>query len=205
FSEHVGQLGERYNATSCISCHKHNARSPALQIGGVLENYSILTGASEGGAHETYGLNIQQFSHDADATNYTVILERYETQTRTLSGDETVELRKPVYHFSGPTPDAYSVRQAPQVIGMGLLEAVSEETILANVDANDINNDGVYGTPQWVTNPETGETHLGRFGWKAGKASVRHQTSEALLLDLSITSAPFRMKSCQKLVEGDCQ
>src|SRR5690606_30545622 len=77
--------------------------------------------------------------------------------------------------------------------------------ILANVDANDINNDGVYGTPQWVTNPETGETHLGRFGWKAGKASVRHQTSEALLLDLSITSAPFRMKSCQKLVEGDCQ
>jgi len=40
-------------------------------------------------------------------------------------------------------PAQLSVRQAPQVIGMGLLEAVDETTILALADPEDKNGDGV--------------------------------------------------------------
>jgi CxxC motif-containing protein (DUF1111 family) len=88
---------------------------------------------------------------------------------------------------------------------MGLLEAVLEETILEWVDEGDSDGDGVIGTPQWTEDPATGATHLGRFGWKAGKASMRHQASEALLLDLSITTSAFAQKSCQQTPGDGCR
>jgi CxxC motif-containing protein (DUF1111 family) len=205
FEEHVSQQGSRYNAKSCISCHKHNARSAALEEGGPLVSYSILTGDGQGHPDATYGQNVQQYSNAPGAEDFTVTLEGYERERRNFADGETVELRAPLYAFSGPVPEAYSVRQAPQVIGMGLLEAVLEETILEWVDADDDDGDGVTGTPQWAKNPETGELHLGRFGWKAGKASVRHQASEALLLDLSISSPVYPQKDCQKLLDGCMQ
>ena len=48
----------------------------------------------------------------------------YRTSSRKLSAGTTVSLRQPVYKFTGPTPREFSVRQAPQIIGLGLLEAV---------------------------------------------------------------------------------
>ncbi|ATB26589.1 di-heme oxidoredictase family protein [Melittangium boletus] len=202
FTAHMGQLGPRYNQARCIECHVSNGRSTVPALGARLETLSVLTGAAGASGKvlpdPTYGLNVQQQAASTTAANYTVSVASYVKTVRTLAGGEQVELVKPVYSFKGPVPSLYSVRQAPQVIGMGLLEAVAEPTILALADPNDANGDGVRGVPHWVNNPETGEVHLGRFGWKATKASLRHQIGDALVKDMGVTSPVFPSYSCQR-------
>jgi CxxC motif-containing protein (DUF1111 family) len=163
---------------------------------------SVLTGApaKSGGTlpDPTYGLNVLQDARAKAAPDYGVTIASYRTTRRTLSDGVVVALRKPAYKFTGPVPREYSVRQAPQIIGLGLLEAVPEKTILALADPNDANHDGVRGVPNFVTNPETGKTQLGRFGWKAAKQSLRQQTAEALIEDIGVTSPVFPSRTCQR-------
>ncbi|WP_337843458.1 di-heme oxidoredictase family protein [Rheinheimera sp.] len=207
FTEHQNQLGPRYNNERCIGCHQNNGRSLALQPGKPLDTYSVFTGVMANNrlqADPLYGLNIQSQSRDSQAPDFHVYLTGYQTEIRTLPDGSQVELQKPLYEFKGPVPELYSVRQAPQVIGMGLLEAIPEQAILANVDINDANGDGVRGMAHWVQNPETGARQLGRFGWKATKISARHQAAEALLQDMGVTSPVYPQRSCQKAA-SDCQ
>jgi len=202
FSEHAGQLGQRYNQARCLGCHSLNGRSPAPAIGDKLAAMVVLTAkASTQSAltpDPTYGLNIQQVAQAKGAPDYAVSIQSYETEVRELADGEKVELKKPVYKFSGPVPAQYSVRQAPQVIGLGLLEALDETTILGLADPDDANTDGIRGIPNWSIDPETGKRHLGRFGWKAGKGSIRHQAAGALLLDMGVTSPAFPTAACQQ-------
>lgn len=205
FSAHINQLGARYNQTRCIECHTLNGRSVAAVIGTPLTSMSVLTAAADstGAAPKpdaTYGYNVQQRS--SAGADYAVTVASYKTSVRTLAGGETVELQQPVYAFKGPVPAQFSVRQAPQIIGMGLLEAVDETTILALARNGD--TDGVRGVPNWATDPETGKLHLGRFGWKAYKATLRQQAGDALIKDLGVTSPVFPSAACQKGV-GDCR
>jgi CxxC motif-containing protein (DUF1111 family) len=44
--------------------------------------------------------------------------------------------------------------------------------------------------------PETGAVRLGRFGWKAAKFSLRHQTASASLQDMSVTSPVYPSRDC---------
>ncbi|PZQ11214.1 MAG: thiol oxidoreductase [Rhodanobacter denitrificans] len=201
FTAHIGQLGPRFNADRCLGCHQLNGRSLPPRVGEALDTISVFTAAasSAGGTtpDPTYGMNVQQRASAPDAADYTVELASHTTQIRTLADGTPIELRQPIYHFNGPTPAQFSVRQASQVIGMGLLEAVDEATILAWADPDDADSDGVRGVPNWVTDPQTGDTRLGRFGWKAGKASLRHQVASALMLDLGVTSPIYRSRACQ--------
>lgn len=198
FTQHIGNLGPRFNEERCIACHQLNGRSKPAVVGAPLATLSVLTGAAGGQPDPVYGFNIMQKATDTSAPNYAVKLARYDVTTRILGDGTRVDMHKPVYEFSGPVPQQYSVRQAPQVIGLGLLEAISETTILANVDANDANGDGVRGKAIFVKNPETGANQLGRFGWKAGKISVRHQAAEAFVQDMGVTSPVYPVRSCQK-------
>ncbi|MCP3061554.1 c-type cytochrome [Myxococcus sp. K38C18041901] len=206
FTEHANQLGPRYNNVSCISCHALNGRSPVAAPGARLDAMAIEVAASSSSTQvvpdATYGLNVQQRGVEAGATDHAVSIPSHEEHVHTLPDGETVSLRKPVYAFTGPVPAQLSVRQAPQVIGMGLLEAVDESTVLALADPTDRDGDGVRGLPNWVINPETGSRHLGRFGWKASKATLRQQSADALLKDMGITSPVFKTLDCQRGVPG---
>ncbi|WNG18689.1 di-heme oxidoredictase family protein [Cystobacter fuscus] len=202
FTQHANQLGPRYNNIRCIGCHTLNGRSAVTPLGGTLDTMTIETAAASTTAGNTpdptYGVNVQQRAKAVGAPDYSVSVQSYVKTVRTLPDGETVELQKPVYAFKGPVPAQYSVRQAPQVVGLGLLEAVDEATLLALADPTDANGDGVKGVPNWAINPETGKQHLGRFGWKAGKASLRHQSGAALLKDLGVTSPVYKTLDCQK-------
>ncbi|HBK46292.1 MAG TPA: thiol oxidoreductase [Xanthomonadaceae bacterium] len=201
FAQHVNQLGTRFNQERCLGCHSLNGRSPAAEIGERLNTMNVLTAAvSSTGARTpdpTYGLSVQQLARDANAPDYSVTIQSYQTTQRRLPDGEVVELRKPVYAFTGAVPANYSVRQAPQVIGMGLLEAIDETTILALADPDDSNGDGVRGVPNFSVDPETGLRHLGRFGWKAGKGSLRQQAGTAFLLDMGVTTPVYKAFACQ--------
>src|SRR5690625_5849341 len=86
---------------------------------------------------------------------------------------------------------------------MGLLEAIPEEAILALEDPHDSNGNGISGRAHRVLDPETGETRLGRFGWKAGKISVKHQIAAALNTDMGVTTSVLPHPDCGS-AQHDC-
>jgi len=88
-------------------------------------------------------MNVQQFSDLW--SNYSVNVQSYQTSVRTLPDGERVELQNLFMRFKVPFPAQYSVRQAPQIIGVGLLEAIDESTILQLADPSDKDGDGVHG------------------------------------------------------------
>ena len=64
-----------------------------------------------------------------------------------------------------------SPRVAPAVFGVGLLEAVPDDDVLAAADPDDADGDGISGRVNHVLDA-SGEMVLGRFGWKANVATV---------------------------------
>lgn len=135
-----------------------------------------------------------------------------------LSGGETASLRHPTYtaqNFGyGPLhPQAmFSPRVAPQMIGLGLLEAIPAADILANADPDDTNNDGVSGRANIVWSVEHDQPMLGRFGLKAGSPTIKEQSASAFAGDIGISSPLFpngagectdTQSKCQTATHGD--
>jgi len=116
----------------------------------------------------------------------------YNFQTYSFPDGQTYELRSPAYVLS----DLYSPgggyllspRLAPPVFGLGLLEAVPASEIIGNADEGDANNDGISGKPNYVWDPVSQTTQLGRFGWKANTASLLVQAATAYNQDMGITN-----------------
>lgn len=77
-----------------------------------------------------------------------------------------------------------SGRIAPPTFGMGLVNSIPEDAIMAQaVDKGD----GIHGMVNLVPD-ENGDIHVGRFGLKAQFASLLQFTAEATLHDLGITN-----------------
>ena len=80
-------------------------------------------------------------------------------------------------------------RIAQPLIGLGLLEALAEKTILSLSDPDDLDGDGISGRPNYIWNPEKKIKQLGRFGWKANQPTLLQQTASAFVGDIGITSS----------------
>ncbi|MCX4197036.1 c-type cytochrome [Methylobacterium organophilum] len=96
-----------------------------------------------------------------------------------------------------------SLRIAPQMIGLGLLEAIPEQALLANADPDDRNGDGISGRPNRVFDQTTRETVMGRFGWKAGQPSLNQQNADAFFNDMGLSTSLFSGNSCTER-QTDC-
>jgi CxxC motif-containing protein (DUF1111 family) len=200
----VGLQGQRFNQSACIACHVNNGRSPApLAANQRLDSMSVRVATTSASGqqlpHPQYGGTVQMnaLSGAGTAQNWgtDVRVGSFESRTVRLADGTAVELRKPTLKFDGPTPDVVSLRAAPPMIGAGLLEAIAEADILARATSvPDI--DGVKGVANYVFEPETGTVRVGRFGWKASKATLRHQAAAALLNDMAVTSPVYSNRSC---------
>lgn len=200
----VGLQGQRYTQSACIACHVNNGRSPApASINQRLDMMAVRVAALDANGlqvpHPQYGTAIQMNAVSANgvAQNWgnSVAVGGFETSKVTLADGTQVELRKPTLAFDGAVPAIVSLRAAPPMIGTGLLEAVPEADILARVRATP-DADGVKGQANFVFDPESGAVRLGRFGWKAAKATLRQQAAEALLLDMAVTSPVYPNRAC---------
>lgn len=128
-----------------------------------------------------------------------------------LAGGEAASLRVPTYGaadlaYGALAPGALlSPRVAPQMIGLGLLEAIPEADILARADPEDADGDGISGRPSVVWSEEFGQAMLGRFGHKAGAATIREQSAAAFSGDmgLSTTLVPSGWGDCTE-AQADC-
>jgi CxxC motif-containing protein (DUF1111 family) len=121
----------------------------------------------------------------------------YGSVAGSFADDEEYELLKPAYEFKaladGPLDmrTRFSPRIAPATFGLGLLEAIPERQILAGMDPEDRDSNGISGRPNYVFNYRQGRPSLGRFGWKANQPTVEQQVLKAFDVDLGITSAMF--------------
>lgn len=115
-----------------------------------------------------------------------------------LGGPQIQDKAIPGAHAE-PRPNgvAVSLRLPPPVFGVGLIEAIPEAAILANVDSLDHNGDGISGRPNWVyaaeyvpgSTPGAGsERRIGRFGRKAQTSNLVEQVVGAYSQDMGITS-----------------
>jgi CxxC motif-containing protein (DUF1111 family) len=86
---------------------------------------------------------------------------------------------------------------------MGLLEAVPELAIQSLADPDDLDGDGVSGRMHVVKDLKSGEPRLGRFGWKAGKATVAQQVAGALNTDIGVMTSLLPSPDCGS-AQGNC-
>lgn len=92
----------------------------------------------------------------------------------------------------------FSILVAPAVTGLGLLDAVPDEEIMALADPMDEDGDGISGRPHYNLTPEftkirensvpQGDNYIFRFGKKANSYDLLHQTVGAYNQDIGITS-----------------
>jgi mono/diheme cytochrome c family protein len=80
-------------------------------------------------------------------------------------------------------------RQTTPLFGLGLIEAIPDETIQQLADRPSV--DGVTGRAAMVTDIASGETRVGRFGWKAQQATIVAFSADAYVNEMGITNRFF--------------
>lgn len=186
-----GKLGPLFVAKSCVECHANNGRALPPAAGAPMLQTVVKTGSNEKGSpHEKLGGALQPKSVNG-AGDGSASIVNWKEISGTYGDGTPFTLRRPVYEFAGGAPAAYSVRLTPPLVGMGLLEAVSERDVLALADPQDANQDGISGRPQIVTDAETGQPRLGRFGYKGAQPTLKQQIAHALNSDMGVTTSVF--------------
>jgi CxxC motif-containing protein (DUF1111 family) len=208
-------LGPLYNARSCQSCHLKDGRAhppagpddpavgmflrlsvpaepgePRPEIAEIQDYFVTSPDPVYGGQLQTFGIP----GHPAEGRMEVT----YEDAPVTLGDGTVVTLRRPSYRpadlaYGPASPELMlSPRVAPQMIGLGLLEAIPEADILALADPDDADGDGISGRPNMVLSEETGAPMLGRFGWKAGQPTIREQSASAFSGDIGLSTPVLR-------------
>ncbi len=205
-------LGPLFNTNACQNCHIKDGRGhppgpDAKQAVSMLVRLSVPAGEGDDltrsglVAEPNYGGQFQDAAIPGIAPEGRVRVH-YEPVVMTFEDGHQVELRKPRLAFSnlayGDMHPAtlFSARVAPPVIGLGFLEAISDEDLLAHADPDDTDGDGISGRANRVWDRATGTTRLGRFGWKAGQPSLRQQNAEAFANDMGLNSHLVPTDSC---------
>jgi CxxC motif-containing protein (DUF1111 family) len=182
FTEHKSQAGPLYATTACTNCHLHNG--PGTTVDTFSESTSM--------AFKLY--NSGELGDQLQLQEGTAKLMTKETKMVTLGDGTSVTLTKPIISVTANsgTIGGFSARVARKLVGLGLLEALTEETILSHADRLDCDANGISGRPNYIKDPETGALRIGRMGWKAEKVSVRHQVANAAFDDMGVTSSLFK-------------
>ena len=198
-------LGPTMNALSCSSCHSHDGRARPPENAedperGLLLRLSVP--GPDGPVDEpSYGGQLQDRSILGVPPEGRIGIE-YQDITGTYPDGTEYSLRSPAYSIQEPSFGPLhlelmiSPRIAPATIGMGLLEAIPEEDILALADQEDADGDGISGRANYVWDIRDGKLSLGRFGWKANQPTVEQQAAGAFLGDIGITSSLFPEENC---------
>ncbi|MFJ7567721.1 di-heme oxidoredictase family protein [Herminiimonas sp. NPDC097707] len=199
-------LGPVYNRISCIACHARNGRGnapdgPEGSMQAMLLRLSVPGIGPHGGAkpHPAYGDQLNEHGVPGvpgEGIGFLV----YDEHIETLADGETIVLRKPNVHFRQLAYGALgedvmvSPRIGPIVYGLGLLEAVSDDTLLALQQQD--KPDGIRGRVNIVWDAMAQKKVIGRFGMKANVATLPEQVANAFVGDLGITTPLTPHENC---------
>jgi len=156
-------LGPIFVATSCGSCHPGDGKG---------HPFTTLT----------------RFGQVDPSGNHYLQNGGPQLQNRAIPGYDIEEIP------AGTTSSKFT---PPANTGLGYLETVPEETLLDMADPLDSNGDGISGAVSWINVPDfvSTENHfrfngkfIGRFGKKAATFNLLHQTVNAYIEDMGITT-----------------
>lgn len=196
-------LGPLFIARSCSACHFKDGRDKAPSHGEL--SRTLVVRLSLPGKDSKDSAPVPEPTYGGQLQTRALPGIRGETDVRvhwdeirgTYGDGEPYALRRPRYAFTNEAygvmhPDVrISVRIAPVVIGLGLLEAIPVKTIEGLADPDDRNDDGISGRVNRVWDVSSGKATVGRFGWKAEQPSVRQQVAGAFNDDMGLTSSLF--------------
>ena len=211
-------LGPLFNARACQRCHLKDGRGHPPALGERAESMFLRLSIpapdpGDGAAarenrravvpEPTYGGQLQNFSVQGVPAEGEMTIA-YRERPVALAGGEVAALRVPTYGVAslgyGPLhrDTMLSPRVTPPIIGVGLLEAVPDNDILAGADPDDADRDGISGRANRVWSDEHKKPMLGRFGWKAGQPTVAQQAAGAFRGDIGISTPLYPSP------HGDC-
>ena len=216
-------LGPLFNANTCISCHPSNARGvlyenkektitsrslvARLSLENIQKNKEIVS--KQGFIKEpVYGSQIS--INGTQNTKYEGNIKvNFSNKIVNFPDGEIVELLKPNYtlenlnygklHKNANT----SYRMATSLYGLGLIEQIPNKEILANVDIEDKNNDGISGKANFVYSKITKKYELGKFNHKANVAFLKEQIANAANDDMGLTNSINPNDNCTS-IQVDC-
>jgi len=193
-------LGPLFNARSCSSCHFKDGRSRPPELGEPMVSMLMRLSVPGHGPHNepvpdpVYGDQIQGQAIPGIPPEADVFVE-YEELCGRFGDGEGFSLRKPIYRVKNLGYGALakevmmSPRVAPAMVGLGLLEAVAEQTMRALADQQRRDAQGISGRVNIVWDKSAGKMAPGRYGWKAEQPSVLQQAAAAFVGDIGITSS----------------
>lgn len=208
-------LGPTYNRTACRECHEGNGRGqPPEYVGARMKSMLVRISVPGQDAHggpnpiPNYGDQLQDDAVDGVKKEGRAIMEWEEIEGE--YGDGTsYSLRKPKIRFEDlaygefPEDAMTSPRVASQVLGLGLLQSIPDENLLALADPDDADGDGISGRVNIAWDAVNEEMAIGRFGWKANVPTIHHQSAGAALGDMGMTTALFQENLCEP-IQMDC-
>ncbi len=147
-------LSNGFNGDSCRACHFEPVIGGAGPAGLNVTRQGIIDESSGGFTNSAHGSMLHR--HNAD-------------RTRPI-GDAVCN----VIEF----------RQTPPMFGLGLVDRIPEETILAGADPDDADGDGISGKAHILA-----DGRLARFGWKASIPTLEDFVRDALSNELGLTLA----------------
>ncbi len=220
--------GPTSNAQACTTCHTGNGRglttgTPRGADGTVRDHHitvpfeaapnlvvriSVKGEGPHGGPkpHPGYGDQLQIFGVKGVLPAEGQFSVGWLEQIVMLSDGEEVRLRLPVLTLSelayGPLgEDAMAaLRLAPPLIGLGLLEAVPDETIEQLARRAPVA--GISGQINRVWDQSQNKTVIGRFGLKANHGSLREQVAAAFINDIGLSTPVYPEQNCPAIQNG---
>jgi len=221
FATQAGKAGPRFQQAACIACHVNNGKSTP-ELGKPLDTMVVLTGDNDSagklivdgrfGGHLAQGL-VTEGGKTYDGRQGVLKVASYLATNGSYPDGTPYTLQTPQYALTDTSgkplalPARLSVRTAPHLVGMGLLEAVPESTLETLVAASARDADGVAGRLQIVAdlaNPAI--KRVGRFGWRATSATVLAQAAAALNSDMGVTTSLMPRHLCGLATDAeDCR
>lgn len=208
-------LGPLFNTNGCQNCHikdgrGHPPEKEDIHAVSMLVRLSVpaisakqKTALIKNGIipEPTYGGQLQDFALQNQVPEGQIKITYSDVPVSFSDGTELI-LRKPNLEitqlgYGEMHPDTqFSARVAPPMIGLGLLESISEQTLISWADEHDANNDGISGKANKVWDIERNDFSIGRFGWKSGQPTLMQQNAAAFNGDVGLTSRLFPNENC---------
>lgn len=203
-------LGPLFNNPSCAGCHIKNGRGLPEPGQLLVRVSSEKTDPIQPGDFHLEGSvkidNMFPVSGLGTQIQDQAVFGKKPEATVTINWQEKIGYYKDgtAYQLRSPKPEIIlqdgkplskevktSLRIPPPVFGLGLLEAVSDQTILKLADPEDKNQDGISGQANKVWDAQQKSEAVGRFGWKAGNPTLIQQNAGAFVNDMGISNPLF--------------
>jgi CxxC motif-containing protein (DUF1111 family) len=197
-------LGPRFNSNQCFSCHSQPAAGGTSPAQNPLPEVASLNGAKNtvpwfitqnGPVREARFKRNPDGTSDGEVHDLFVITGRSDAPGCNIVQPDFLPAGNPL---TGQGGNANIIFRIPTpVFGAGLIEAIPDSAILANMSANASLKSalGIYGHANahlsGNVNRSANDGTISRFGWKAQNKSLLMFASEAYNVEMGITNQLF--------------